>query len=84
MNLWVVDPKDGARSVSLTFLVVSFSALVIGSGLEMAKVVESTGGLVELFGICAGLYFGRKFQTKSGSTLETATPETTTPIVSGQ
>ncbi len=61
---WLVDPKTKKVSVSLTMLVISFAALLIGCGLEMAEVTKSTSVLVEIFYANVALYFGRRFSFK--------------------
>lgn len=71
LNLpFLIDPKDKLPSVSLSLLVFSFVTLIIASILHMAGKINETSSLTELFYACAGLYFGRKFQGKSGNTLE--------------
>jgi len=70
MQLWVVDPKTKESSVSLTLLSVSFLAIVVASVLHMSGVIEQTSSLTELFYATAGLYFGRRFQGKSGNSIE--------------
>lgn len=73
MTLWLRDPKTKEYSVSLSLMVISFVALLCASTLHLAKMTENTSSLTELFGICTSLYFGRRFQGKSGNTLEGST-----------
>lgn len=70
MQLWLNDPKDKLPSVSLSLLMFSFVALIIASVLHMTGKINETSSLTELFYACGGLYFGRKFQGKSGNSLE--------------
>lgn len=67
------DPKTKEPSVSLTLLVLSFMALLVASTFHITGLVENTSGLNELFITTAGLYFGRRIQTKSGNSIETPT-----------
>ena len=69
---WIVDPKTKEGSVSLTMLVISFIGVMVASGLEMSGKVENTSILMETFYASAGLYWGRKFQGKTGNILETS------------
>ena len=69
MNLWITDPKTKEKSVSLTLMSVAFVALLVASTFHLSGLVENTSSLTELFGICTGLYFGRRFQGKSGNAL---------------
>lgn len=67
------DPKTGA-SVSLTLVFLSFNIWVISI---IGKAAGALGGIdpsqtLNMFIVCAGLYFGRKFQRdeKGGFTVE--------------
>lgn len=62
-----VKKEEGDKSVTLTLLLASFVALLVGAGLEMAGVIKSTSILPELFYANAALYAGRKFQSKTAS-----------------
>ena len=58
----VRDPVTQKPSVSLTTLVVSFAVCIVGL---VGKVAGFLGGVdmtqaITLFGVCAGLYLGRK------------------------
>lgn len=65
LNLfWVVDPKTGEVSVSLTMLVVTFIGVLVACGLEMAGVIENTSVMTEIFYASVALYFGRRFSFK--------------------
>lgn len=58
--MYLLDPKTNKRSVSLTFLVVTFilyTGFSVGKALEL---VNGIGSLAELFYACAALYFGRR------------------------
>lgn len=61
----VRDPDTGEGSVALTLVFISFNLCVVGL---MGKYSGYLGGVdmgqsLSLFGICAGLYWGRKFQS---------------------
>ncbi len=67
------DPKVGA-SVSLTLMFISFNIWLVSI---VGKAAGALGGMdpqqtLNMFMVCAGLYFGRKFQKdeKGGSSLE--------------
>lgn len=60
MLAFIKDPKTSEKSVSLTLLLVSFIALLVGGCLEMLDVVKNVSVLESLFFTCAGLYFGRR------------------------
>ena len=66
-KLWIRDPKTKEKSVSLTMVVISFIGAIVASRLEMYGLADNTGSTLELFYASAGLYWGRKFTTKSGS-----------------
>lgn len=58
--MYLVDPKTNKKSVSLTFLVITFllyTGFSVGKALEY---VNQIGSLAELFYACAALYFGRR------------------------
>jgi len=58
--MYLTDPKDGKKSVSLTFVVITF-VLVTGFSVGVAiNKVEGIGPLMELFYACSALYFGRR------------------------
>jgi hypothetical protein len=57
---FIKDPKTSQKSVSLTLLLISFIALLVGGGLEMFEVIKTVSVLENLFFTCAGLYFGRR------------------------
>ena len=69
-KIWVVDPKDGKSSVSLTLVVITFLICIIASGLEIAKVSSGTSMAFELFGAACGLYWGRKWTSSKGQGIE--------------
>lgn len=63
------DPKTGFGSISLTLVFISSVIVIIGIA---GKTAGMLGGLdmstaMEFFWTAASLYFGRQFQTKSGS-----------------
>ena len=62
--MWLIDPKTKERSVSLTMMVISFGACVLGLFAKWGHVVGdlNVNEAEQLFAVTAGLYFGRKFQ----------------------
>lgn len=63
--MYFIDPKNGKKSVTLTFLIISF---ILFAGLATAQAIgraESIGALDELFYACAALYFGRRAKVGS-------------------
>lgn len=68
------DGKTGEGSVSLTLVFISFNVWLVSI---IGKAAGALGGMdpsqtLNMFMVCAGLYFGRKFQRdeKGGSSLE--------------
>jgi hypothetical protein len=67
------DPKTGLGSVSLTLMFFSFNVWLVSI---IGKAAGSLGGMdpnqtMQMFMVCAGLYFGRKFQKDAkGVTME--------------
>lgn len=68
------DPKSGLGSVSLTLVFISFNFCLIAM---IGKWAGKLGGIdpsqaLNLFMVCAGLYWGRKFQRdeKGGVSIE--------------
>ena len=58
--MYLTDPKDGQKSVTLTFVVIAFllfAGFACAGALGYAKDVNS---LSELFYASAALYFGRR------------------------
>ena len=65
LNLfWIVDPTTKKDSVSLTLLMLSFLAVIIANGLEIAEVTKTSASVNEMFLTTAGLYFGRRLSFK--------------------
>jgi hypothetical protein len=69
------DPKTGLGSVSLTLVFLSFNFCLIAM---IGKWAGKLGGIdpsqaLNLFMVCAGLYWGRKFQrdANGGASIET-------------
>lgn len=65
----VRDPKTGFGSISLTLVFISSIIVIVGI---LGKTAGMLGGLdmgmaMEFFWTATSLYFGRQFQTKSGS-----------------
>lgn len=67
--MYLKDPKDGKKSVTLTFLVFAFLAFAAFSAAQALGYAKSVGSFDELFFTCAALYFGRRMKvgTKSFS-----------------
>lgn len=68
----VRDPMTGVGSVSLTLLVISSVMVILGI---FTKWSGKLGGIdvsnaLDFFYASSALYFGRKFQTKKGNTIE--------------
>jgi hypothetical protein len=67
------DPKTGLGSVSLTLMFFAFNVWLVSI---IGKAAGSLGGMdpnqtMQMFMVCAGLYFGRKFQKDAkGVTME--------------
>lgn len=68
------DGKTGQASVSLTLVFLSFNVWLVSI---IGKAAGALGGIdpsqtLNMFMVCAGLYFGRKFQKdeKGGMTVE--------------
>lgn len=60
--MYLTDPKNSKKSVTLTFLVISFILFAGFSGAQALGYAESVGAFAELFYATAALYFGRRFQ----------------------
>lgn len=58
--MWIKDPKDGKKSVSLTGLVISFVLVTVLIVLNAFEKIKTVSNALELFGLCVGLYFSRK------------------------
>jgi hypothetical protein len=58
------SPDTGRASVSLTLVFLSFNIVIVGLIGRYSKMLEGidVGQAIQLFSICAALYFGRKFQ----------------------
>ena len=63
------DEQKKAPSVSLTMMLISFGLCVFALINKFAKIVEGVDvdNSLELFMICAGLYFGRSLNKKTSS-----------------
>lgn len=73
--MYLVDPKDGKQSITLTFLVISFLLLAGFSSASALGYAKDPGALTELFYACAALYFGRR--VKVGTKTFNVSSETT-------
>lgn len=63
--MFLKDPKNSIKSVSLTILIVSFTLLTILGILQCFSVIKDTGPFMELFMIATSLYFGRRLNLTS-------------------
>lgn len=63
--MYLSDPKNGKRSVTLTFLIITFLLFVGFSAAMALGYAEGVGAFPELFYSSAALYFGRRFQVGS-------------------
>jgi len=63
--MYLIDPKNNKKSVSLTFLVITFFLLIVASIFQTMDAIKSVGYFPELFYACAALYFGRRVQVGS-------------------
>ena len=71
MSLFIKDPKTNTRSASLTLVIVSFTALLIASILQIAEITNSIAALRELFGVTFAAYVGRRVKmTKDSVSIE--------------
>ena len=70
MNLWITDPSTLKKSVSLTILIISMFVNITIIALQGMGKVESASAAENFFMVACGLYFGRKFSTSKGDTLE--------------
>ncbi len=61
--IFLRDQDKKGPSVSLTMLMISFSLCLFALINKFAKLVQGVDveNSLQLFGICAGLYFGRSF-----------------------
>lgn len=80
------DPATGKGSVSLTLVIMSFTFCMLGM---IGKASGLVGGIdpsqtLNLFMVCAGLYWGRKFQRdeKGGVSIDGSTPSQSNPVES--
>lgn len=60
--MYLTDPKTNQKSVTLTFLVISFMLLVGFSAAGALDYVTNINSLSELFYACSALYFGRRVE----------------------
>jgi hypothetical protein len=70
MNLWINDPRTQEKSVSLTILITSMLVNISAIVLQGMGKIESASAAENFFMVACGLYFGRKFSTSKGDTLE--------------
>lgn len=67
IRLYLTDPKTNKKSVTLTFLVISFVLFAGFASAVSLGYAYSTGALAELFYASAALYFGRRVKVGSKS-----------------
>lgn len=58
--MYLKDPKDNQKSVTLTFLVIAFVLFAGFSSAGALGYTKDVNSLSELFYACAALYFGRR------------------------
>ena len=58
--MYLKDPKDGKKSVTLTFLLISFFLFSGFASAGALGYVKDVNALSELFYASAALYFGRR------------------------
>jgi hypothetical protein len=65
----ISDPATGKGSVSLTMLIISFNFCLISMAGKWSGYFGTIdpSQAINLFMVCAGLYFGRKYQGKDVS-----------------
>lgn len=70
----VRDPSSGSGSVSLTLLVISSAMVILGIFTKWSGKLGGVdvGNALEFFYASSALYFGRKFQTKKGNSIDGA------------
>ena len=62
---WMVDPKNGKQSVTLTLMIISFILLVAGVIAMIFGKIDSIGPLLELYVTNTVLYYGRRAKLKT-------------------
>ena len=63
--MYLIDPKNGKKSVTLTFLVISFILFAGFSAANALGYAEGVGSFPELFYANTALYFGRRMKIGS-------------------
>lgn len=71
------DEQKKAPSVSLTMMLISFALCVFSLINKFAKIVDGVDvdNSIELFIVCAGLYFGRSLSKKTHAGKDPKDPE---------
>lgn len=64
-KLWLTDPKNNKKSVTLTLMVASFILLVVGAGAMIAGYIDNIGPLLEVYITNTVLYAGRRTKLKT-------------------
>ena len=70
MNIWPIDPKDKAPSVTLGILILATIAIVVSAGLQMAGKVGETSLVSEFFFGSLAAYVGRRFSFGKGASID--------------
>lgn len=70
MNIWPIDPKDKAPSVTLGILIVATIVIIVSAGLQMAGKVSETSLVSEFFFGSLAAYVGRRFSFGKGASLD--------------
>lgn len=72
--MWVTDPKDGGKSVSLTLVCVFGLSALVANWLVVAGKVSSSASVNELFWGAIALYFGRRNLSFGGKSYSAGDP----------
>lgn len=70
INKLLLNKPADDKSLSASLVVLSSAIMTVGIGLEMFGIIKSTSVSMEFFGICCGLYFGRRYTGTKGQVLE--------------
>lgn len=66
--IWLIDPVTGKKSVSLSCLIAILSITAVLGVLNAFEVVKNVSIFLELTGMFAALYFGRRNIQLGGKT----------------
>lgn len=77
--IWVVDPKDGTESVTLTIVVLSTIAMLASIGLELYGRAKGTSLVTDFFWGSLATYLGRRIGFGNKGAVAGVLPETPKP-----